>query len=294
MVTASSDVTEARNVLENVLAADRDDIPAVTQRRTLAAINQPPPQPAPAPRCHIPDWFHALRHETTTALRQAEHHAAADGERRRQHKVRRAGLQQEQATVAADYSAHEARLADARTVVGYARSRLEASYENLQGAGLRHRRTARHLVDANKERLDAAQANLQRVEANAEPVRQRLTNLDRQIHDLDPNRALIEILDGWARQSHPHHDLDQLRGIDTSLNSWQRWASGQPITVVELDDTIITLEDAGSSSSGSDAHELLARVARSWAADYGIELSPPVHQLEHEAPTPDLSLGIEL
>ncbi|MGI9029665.1 MAG: AAA family ATPase [Ilumatobacteraceae bacterium] len=228
VVTASTDVAAARNVLENVLAADRDDVPDVTQRRTLAAINQPRPQPAPAPRCHIPEWFFELRHETTIALRHAEHGAAADVERRRQHEVRRGGLQQERATVAADYSPHEARLADARAVVDYARSRLEASYENLQGAGLGHRRTARHLVDTNKERLDAAQAARQRVEANAEPVRQRLANLDRQLHDFDPDRALIQILDSWAHQSHPHHDPDQLIELDTALNSWQRWPAATP------------------------------------------------------------------
>ncbi len=293
VVTASTDVTEARNILEGVLAADRDDIPAVTQRRTLAAINQPRPQPAPTPRCHIPDWFHALRHETTTALRHAEHDAAADVERQRQHEVRRAALQQERATVAADYAPHEARLADARAMVGYARSRLDTAHEDLQGAGLGHRRTARHLVDTTKERLDAAQADLQRAEATAEPVRQRLANLDRQLHDLDPNRALIQILDNWAQQSQPHHDPDQLRGLETALNSWQRWATGQPITTAELDNTILTLEDAGSSP-GATAYRLLGHAARSWAADYGIDLSPAVRHLESEAPPPDLSLGIEL
>ena len=41
VITESSDVAEARDVLEAVLAVDRADIPAVTQRRNLAA-QQPP------------------------------------------------------------------------------------------------------------------------------------------------------------------------------------------------------------------------------------------------------------
>lgn len=63
--------------------------------------------------------------------------------------MRRAGLQQERAAVTADYSPHEARLADARAVVGYARSRLDASYDNLQGAGLGFRD---HVLEEQEER----------------------------------------------------------------------------------------------------------------------------------------------
>ena len=39
VVTDSDDIAEARDVLEAILAADRADIPATTQRRTLAQID---------------------------------------------------------------------------------------------------------------------------------------------------------------------------------------------------------------------------------------------------------------
>ena len=42
VVTDSDDVAEARDALETILAFDRADIPAVTQRRTLA--HQQPPR----------------------------------------------------------------------------------------------------------------------------------------------------------------------------------------------------------------------------------------------------------
>ena len=52
VVTDSDDVAEARDVLEAILAADRADIPATTQRRTLAArhprTRPRPPQPTDA------------------------------------------------------------------------------------------------------------------------------------------------------------------------------------------------------------------------------------------------------
>ena len=68
VLTDSSDVAEARDTLETILAFDRADIPAVTQRRTLA--HQPPldaarQQPTPTPRCEIPEWFEPLLCRTT-------------------------------------------------------------------------------------------------------------------------------------------------------------------------------------------------------------------------------------
>jgi hypothetical protein len=58
VLTESADVTEARDVLEAILAVDRADILAVTQRRQLA--EQHPRQPAPTSptrsgRCDVPD-----------------------------------------------------------------------------------------------------------------------------------------------------------------------------------------------------------------------------------------------
>ena len=60
VVTESDDIAEARDVLEAILASDRADVPATTQRRTLA--NTTPREAtaagiAPTPRCAIPDWF---------------------------------------------------------------------------------------------------------------------------------------------------------------------------------------------------------------------------------------------
>jgi ATP-dependent exoDNAse (exonuclease V) alpha subunit len=68
VVTDSADVAEARDTLEAILAFDRADLPAVTQRRALA--DQQPREttcqrPAPTPRCEIPEWFEPLPVETT-------------------------------------------------------------------------------------------------------------------------------------------------------------------------------------------------------------------------------------
>ena len=58
VVTDTGDPTEARDVLEHVLANDRVDIPAVAQRRHLADQTPHPTRPA---RAEIPDWFDPVR-----------------------------------------------------------------------------------------------------------------------------------------------------------------------------------------------------------------------------------------
>jgi len=59
VVTDTSDLGDARNVIEGVIAHDRADIPAVTQRRELAqqlpAPTPPAQQRSPQPRMVAPD-----------------------------------------------------------------------------------------------------------------------------------------------------------------------------------------------------------------------------------------------
>jgi ATP-dependent exoDNAse (exonuclease V) alpha subunit len=72
VITHSADVAEARDTLETILAVDRGDIPAVTQRHRLAEqdhhhITRSTPRPRPG-RCQIPEWFDRLRNNTRQQL----------------------------------------------------------------------------------------------------------------------------------------------------------------------------------------------------------------------------------
>ena len=76
VITESNDVAEARDVLESILAIDRADIPAVTQRRNLAAHHPPAPTPPSSTscqpgRCQIPDWFTGLLARCPTRSRRS-------------------------------------------------------------------------------------------------------------------------------------------------------------------------------------------------------------------------------
>ena len=56
VITESHDPAQARDVLDAVLADDRADIPATSQRRTLATQDR-----HIQPRCPIPDWLRLPR-----------------------------------------------------------------------------------------------------------------------------------------------------------------------------------------------------------------------------------------
>ncbi|MEZ5258055.1 MAG: hypothetical protein R2705_14490 [Ilumatobacteraceae bacterium] len=62
VITESHDLEEARDILERVLANERADLPAIAQRRQLAAEARPvtQAQPRPEPRCEVPEWFDEL------------------------------------------------------------------------------------------------------------------------------------------------------------------------------------------------------------------------------------------
>ncbi|MBA3605826.1 MAG: relaxase domain-containing protein, partial [Acidimicrobiia bacterium] len=146
VITDSHDVAEARDVLEGVLAVDRADTPAVTQRRNLAQQQQCH-EPVAAARCVVPDWFEPLlieaRADLATATEQRTERAGErdrlqrtlDGVERMLGDVAAATAPDRDAFGAASRRADEARWAHA------------AAQRRLDAAPRRERRPARRAVE---------------------------------------------------------------------------------------------------------------------------------------------------
>ena len=110
VVTDSGDVAEARDTLETILAFDRADIPAVTQRRNLAhqvPLKVARQQPLSTPRCEVPEWFEPLLSELRRELKVAVQ-AVTDSE------VERARLAASTTAARRDLARTEAATAPAR------------------------------------------------------------------------------------------------------------------------------------------------------------------------------------
>ena len=172
VITDSDDIAEARDILEGIVAIDRADVPAVTQRRSLAQQlrDHEPSRPAPpAPRCVIPDWFPSLLHDARNDLAVAEQRAMAWAAQRQRLldaiAAADSALDDVAAATAPDRDAH----ANAVARADDARRHLAAAQRRLDAAPRRARRSLRHELDVAERRLERADAYLERTRQRTEP-----------------------------------------------------------------------------------------------------------------------------
>ena len=177
VVTDTNDLAEAREVLEGVLAHDRADIPAVTQRRHLAQSDSPPA--ASRPESLAPDWLHTWRQQLTDRRQQLTDDLA-------DHQTRRAARRQElddlQPALTAARRAWEPyarphRRPPTRAATPSCDPTCGAPTTRPRTAGLGHRRSAqRHAVDA-AEAVNEAEAAIAAIQAEGAPHKQQLDRL---------------------------------------------------------------------------------------------------------------------
>ena len=243
VVTDGRGLDQARDILEGVLASDRADIPATTQRRELADTDRAPHrhQPTLEPRCRIPAWFEPLRTSVRDDLAAAQADAAADARQIPQ--------------LQADLVAATRRLAEANQACEPYRPALSAAYNAVQtarehwwaansrereAAKGRHRRTAHRDVEQTKQTLDDALLQRQRVEEIASPVTARRDQAAAAVRSLEisiiPTQQLIAISD-HAERATWLHDLDQ------ALDDWQHWANGRTVPEARLHQARSILEE---------------------------------------------------
>jgi len=141
VITDTHDRSEARDVLEGIVASDRADIPAVVQRRQLAQQDRQPPRPQP--RCQIPDWFHDLRAGSANNYRQARQ-ALENSVATREQLVQIVDAAAQRITQANTICApFDDDLNAASDAVKQAEAAQRAAQQRLDHSGLRGRRQAR-------------------------------------------------------------------------------------------------------------------------------------------------------
>jgi hypothetical protein len=291
VITESHDVAEARDVLEAILAVDRADIPAVAQRRTLAAQQPPaatrPPPTSPQPgRCQIPDWFADVLADARHALAAAEHTV----ESRTVERARRA----------AAVTAAEADLAIIDRATARQREFLAVDEKRADKARVNHDDAERHLAGStwrgrreSRRELDIAERVLERATTILERTRQQTGR------DVERHRAAVANVED-ARTDLRHHDLaTQLDPVDhrladfartvVALDTWQRWANGDTITVDQLRDTVEVLTTAAHGPEHGEQQRALGHVLQTWAGAAGIDL-----QIADRRPPALQRTGIEL
>ena len=227
VITDSDDLTEARDVLEAILAADRADIPATTQRRTLAQCTPRHATPAPpTPRCEIPDWFPTVLANAQRALLDAETREAHRSARRTHGTAAAAHADAVLAEVAAATAADRDALHHAESRVVGARRRHAAAQHRLDTAPRRQRRSMRADVHIAQQQLDRAEDYLERTRQRTVPAIERHAQAAadrRNAHEQLRNCDTIDLLDAMLPSAGEHRRRVQ------ALTTWQRWAQGHDL-----------------------------------------------------------------
>jgi hypothetical protein len=185
VITETDDLAEARDVLETVLAHDRADIPAVTQRRELARQDQPTPRPPPAPASVVAHWVRPWRTQLEECRGDLIGYLAERTARRADAAAELADLQPALAAARAAWEPYRRAIA---VIEGDLRSELrpamrKANHDAIH-AHIGHRHTAGRRARTANERVDDADARLAAIYADGAGIKQRLDGLAEEADNL--------------------------------------------------------------------------------------------------------------
>jgi conjugative relaxase-like TrwC/TraI family protein len=283
VVTDSHNINEARDVLEHVLASDRADTPATTQRRQLAELDRTPLARTLEPRCQILDWLQDLRVEVSRDLDAAKRDVvrAASGRAELETQLQCARRQLELAQRDLDPYWHAVQAA--HTDVEAARRRWWAANHDLDSSdGRRQRRAAERDSAAAKRELDTAIVDEDKARSDAAPAQALVDHAAAQIHQIKTAIRSSEILDRWTDPAERARELGELA---SALDDWQRWADGRhlaPARIAQL--TVVLTSDTATAYRGCTtlAGPLARRAPQAGIAPPSRAVAPPAPMLEIE------------
>ena len=273
-VTETHDIAEARDILETIIASDRADIPAVTQRRQLAEQHRQAPRLQP--RCEIPDWFDSVRRDAAADYRDARQALEHSQVRRRQLNDAVEVAEQQVAAANTACQPYDAIVDSATERLKQARDSQRAAQRDLDDAGRLGRRQARvQVADANA-RLAEANQTLEAAQDRATPTRETRaaarTNLASARRDHDSHN----LIERWSY--HPER-LEAVEQRIDALDGWRDWAEGKAITDAKVIDVVHNLGNEARTND-SAAHVALADVIHRWAQAKALDLSRPTPTIE--------------
>ena len=242
VVTDSDDLADARDVLEVVLAHDRADIPAVTQRRELARHTHAAPTRRHEPVSIVPGWVGPWRAQLAHRRDDLVGSLAERADRRAAAAADYADLQPALTAARAAWEPYRAAIAaiddELRTVLRPAM--WTANHDALRAGFGHHHTTARRATAANRH-VAAAEARIAAIGAGATDVKHRLDTIQaraRNLHDLAQPSPGGYGLDDLNRQH-----LDDVDRLLHAVDVWTAWAHGRPVTTADLIDTAEILTD---------------------------------------------------
>jgi len=286
VVTDSHDLAEARDILERVLASDRVDVPAITQRRRLAEMDARSSGQL-EPRCAIPPWLDELRNNVDRDVTAARSEFWTELHRLDEmfDKLDEAEVELEAAQ--ATYEPFSPSLDAAHNDVRSAQEAVwAANNEAMRAKGFKKRGLLREATKAAST-LDDARAKQADVEAVAAPAKNRAAEAAGFVHQIQNTiRSTQRRMD---RDGHEDRIL-WLGDLDASVDIWERWASGRSVGHTDVTGAARCLREAATTSQ-ADEWRYLATTVEEWGTKRRLKLAPTV---EVASPSIAGGFGIEL
>jgi conjugative relaxase-like TrwC/TraI family protein len=259
VITAEPSIEAAMSVLEAVLASDRADVPAVVQRRQLAA--QSPTRPAVPqlrPRCKIPDWWEPLESRAVDALHQVNDALGEIDIDNAGETVRLDEARQELATAKLALAPHDQVLNQADKTLAAAKDAVTAAQANLAQHRLLGRRPAQQQLTTAEQNVAARQAVVDRATATRQPFLQAAFGAKRRCEAIIDNAKMRHTID--------HYDYlpeKQAAAVDLldALDTWRDWADGRTISPDRASNAVYTLEGL-TQHPDTEAFNVLADAIR--------------------------------
>jgi conjugative relaxase-like TrwC/TraI family protein len=247
VITDTSDLGEARDVLDAVLAYDRADIPAVTQRRHLAHHTDPP-EPAREQAEVVPEWLTDYRNQLEQRRDDLTAGLTARALRRTEAAAELAELQPALDAAQAAWQPNADRIDaiehELRTVL---RPAMWQANRDARQAGFGHRHGAARRAKIATRRVDDAQQRIAAIHTESAGVKEHLDAVETEARELaelvSPNTGHFTV---------DQLDRDQLHALDQiveAVDTWTTWASGRPVPTAELADAVSLLHDVARHAS---------------------------------------------
>jgi hypothetical protein len=224
-----------------VLAYDRADLPAVTQRRHLAHYTDRP-EPSWEPEHSVPEWLTDYRDRLQQRREDLTAGLTARAHQRAEAAAELADLQPALDAARAEWQTYadciNAIELELDTVL---RPAMWQANHNTRTAGFGHRHSAARRAKMASWRVEDAYDRIAAIRADGAQIKAPLDAVEstaRRLAELaSPNTGHFGI---------DQFDHDQLRALDQiveAVDTWTTWANGRPAPTVELADAVALLLD---------------------------------------------------
>jgi conjugative relaxase-like TrwC/TraI family protein len=248
VVTDPTDLRDARDILETVMACDRADIPAVTQRRHLALEERQggSARRLAEPRTAIPDWLPALRNRLDQQLEEHRAHVAARRAAQANAATELQAIQPALDAARAAWQPYGERIATLeRELQDMLRPEVWRANHQAHHARFGHRHGAERRARAASAEAVGVETQIAAIAAEGAVCRQHLDRLSGRAFELS---AAVEGV-GAGGYDHMLDDVaHRTERLADALDTWTQWASGRPVSVDALDDAFDHLRTAARNA----------------------------------------------